>query len=143
MKDLDCDFYLLAGHKWIMGPEGATAVCIKEELISQIDPPVAGVGTQSSFNFAENTMEYRPGALRYEYGGRHLSLYFAVDSAIIDIIIAAITTISKKAEPLWRGLLSFGGGVKRNSSSRLLSIFNSFSAHAREIQIQIYQIKQL
>lgn len=82
MKDLDCDFYLLAGHKWIMGPEGATAVFIKEELISQMDPPFAGVGTQSSFNFAENTMEYRPGSLRYEYGGRHLSLYFAVDSAI-------------------------------------------------------------
>lgn len=82
MRDLDCDFYLLAGHKWIMGPEGATAVYIKEELIEKLDPPFAGVGTQSSFDFQNNTMEYRPGALRYEYGGRHLSLYFAVDSAV-------------------------------------------------------------
>lgn len=100
MRELDCDFYLLSGHKWIMGPEGATAVFIRENLIERMAPPFAGVGTQSSFDFIHNTLEYKPGALRYEYGGRHLSLYFAVDSAIRLIQEIGIENIYERSQQL-------------------------------------------
>ena len=82
VHDLGCDFYMLASHKWIMGPEGATAVYIKEELVGKMDPPFAGVGTEASFDLDNDTMVYKPGVAKYEYGGRHLSLYFGMDKAV-------------------------------------------------------------
>ena len=43
MRDLDCDFYSIAGQKWLLGPEGTGALYIRRELIPQVEPAhVAG-----------------------------------------------------------------------------------------------------
>ena len=38
MKDLDCDFYSIPGHKWLLGSEGTGALYIRKELIPQVEP---------------------------------------------------------------------------------------------------------
>ena len=43
MKDLDCDFYAIPGHKWLLGSEGAGALYIRNDRIPQVEPmKVAG-----------------------------------------------------------------------------------------------------
>ena len=43
VKDIDCDFYSIAGQKWLLGPEGTGALYIKKDMIPQIQPvKVAG-----------------------------------------------------------------------------------------------------
>ena len=38
MKDLDCDFYSIPGHKWLLGSEGTGALYIRKEMIPQVEP---------------------------------------------------------------------------------------------------------
>ena len=43
MMDLDCDFYAIPGHKWLLGSEGAGALYIRNDRIPQVEPmKVAG-----------------------------------------------------------------------------------------------------
>ena len=63
MQELDCDFYSIAGQKWLLGPEGTGALYIRRELIPQVAPvSVAGraaVKTGSPYEFQpiEDSME--------------------------------------------------------------------------------------
>ena len=38
MRDLDCDFYSIPAHKWLLGSEGAGALYIRKDLVSQVEP---------------------------------------------------------------------------------------------------------
>lgn len=82
VQALGCDFYLLSCHKWLCGPEGIAAVYIKKELIDQVKIPFGGVGMQSSFEFATNSLIPQPDARRFEYGGRHIPMYAAFSETI-------------------------------------------------------------
>lgn len=43
MHALDCDFYAMTGHKWIMGPDGMGGLYIRRSLIEALEPAnVAG-----------------------------------------------------------------------------------------------------
>ena len=44
VQAMDCDFYSIAGHKWLLGPDGMGALFIRKELLSEITPryPVHG-----------------------------------------------------------------------------------------------------
>ena len=38
LKDLDCDYYAITGHKWLLGPEGVGALFVKEDLVETLTP---------------------------------------------------------------------------------------------------------
>jgi len=38
MADLDCDFYSIAGQKWLLGPDGVGALYVRRDLIAQLEP---------------------------------------------------------------------------------------------------------
>ena len=82
VKELGCSFYLLSCHKWLCGPEGIAAVYIRKDRLEQARVPFGGVGMQSSFDFANNTIEMKPDARRFEYGGRHTPMYAAFSETI-------------------------------------------------------------
>ena len=43
VKDIGCDFYSIAGHKWLLGPDGSGALYMRKEMIPQVEPSkVAG-----------------------------------------------------------------------------------------------------
>ncbi len=43
MHAMDCDFYAMTGHKWIMGPDGIGALYIRRDLVEMVEPAsVAG-----------------------------------------------------------------------------------------------------
>ena len=57
VKDIDCDFYSIAGQKWLLGPEGTGALYIKKDMIPQIQPvKVAGRAVVSR----ETPYEFEP-----------------------------------------------------------------------------------
>ena len=57
MRELDCDFYSIAGQKWLLGPEGTGALYIRRELIPQVEP--AHVAGKASLP-AGNPYEFQP-----------------------------------------------------------------------------------
>jgi selenocysteine lyase/cysteine desulfurase len=38
MRDIDCDFYSIAGQKWLLGPQGVGALYIRRDLIPMVQP---------------------------------------------------------------------------------------------------------
>ncbi|MBI4202741.1 MAG: aminotransferase class V-fold PLP-dependent enzyme [Chloroflexi bacterium] len=44
MEALDCDFYAMPGHKWLLGPDGTGALYIRRELLPLVKPryPASG-----------------------------------------------------------------------------------------------------
>jgi L-cysteine/cystine lyase len=52
LRALDCDFYSIPGHKWLLGPDGVGALYIRKELIPQVDPmKVAGRAIEADAQF--------------------------------------------------------------------------------------------
>lgn len=75
VREIGCSFYLLSCHKWLCGPEGVAAVYIREDRIREARVPSGEVGMQDSFDIAEHTIQMKPDAGRFEYGGRHTPMY--------------------------------------------------------------------
>lgn len=59
MYDIGCDFYSIAGQKWLLGPEGTGALYIRKDMIPQVEPiKVAGRAVLSHddpYEFEPNT----------------------------------------------------------------------------------------
>ena len=55
--DLDCDFYAMPGHKWLLGPAGTGALYIKSELIRDVQPSKVAY---HAVEFLDYTGAYRP-----------------------------------------------------------------------------------
>lgn len=82
VKDIGCDFYILSCHKWLCGSEGVAAVYVRGDLIPELRVPFGGVGMQEAFDLANNTIELRKTARRFEYGGKHIPMYTAFSTTI-------------------------------------------------------------
>lgn len=82
VREIGCSFYLLSCHKWLCGPEGVAAVYIREDRIREARVPFGGVGMQDSFDVTEHTIQMKPDARRFEYGGRHTPMYAAFSESI-------------------------------------------------------------
>jgi len=50
MQAMDCDFYAIPGHKWLLGPDGTGALYIRKELIPSIKPRYPAHGAVEEFD---------------------------------------------------------------------------------------------
>jgi len=85
LEDLDPDFYISSGHKWLFGPKGSGFIFINNKIIDKIIPPFVGAYTDSKFDLNASLLEYRSTANREEYGTRNASLVHGFGAAI-DVI---------------------------------------------------------
>ncbi len=72
--ELECDYYSLCGHKWLLGPKGAGAVLIRQDLLETTPVSWTGAHSQTSHDNAGN-FEWHPSARRYEFGTRAQAVF--------------------------------------------------------------------
>ncbi len=66
---LDIDFLVTGTLKWLMGGPGLSFVYIREGLLSQLEPTIAGwFGHRDQFQFKTREFAFRPEATRVEMG---------------------------------------------------------------------------
>jgi len=67
------DFLAADAHKWMLGPCGAGVFYVKSDLQPRLNPPVYGWHNVRNPNFvAQDTIEYRSGAAKFEAGTHNL-----------------------------------------------------------------------
>jgi cysteine desulfurase / selenocysteine lyase len=67
------DFLAADAHKWLLGPCGAGVLFVKKDLQPKLNPPVYGWHNVRNPNFvAQDTIEFRHGAAKYEAGTHNL-----------------------------------------------------------------------
>ncbi|MDD1370847.1 aminotransferase class V-fold PLP-dependent enzyme, partial [Bacillus sp. MHSD17] len=67
VKDLDCDFLLTSGRKWLRGPEGSGILYVREELIQALTPIMIGWGS-TNWDYRNDDYSFVATAKRFEPG---------------------------------------------------------------------------
>lgn len=67
VKDLDCDFLLTCGRKWLRGPEGSGILYVRQELIQTLTPIMIGWGS-TNWDYRNNDYSFVTTAKRFEPG---------------------------------------------------------------------------
>lgn len=66
MPALECDFYAIPGHKWLLGPDGVGALFIRRDLIDELKPVKVAGGAAESYDFAGHFMPRRDSVRKFE-----------------------------------------------------------------------------
>lgn len=100
LTDMNPDFYISSGHKWLFGPKGTGVLFMNKKWISKLNPVFAGAYTDSKFDLNSLTMEYRDSVQREEYGTRNTAISLGLGSAIEFINTIGIENVAKRGREL-------------------------------------------
>jgi selenocysteine lyase/cysteine desulfurase len=69
LSELNIDFLAADGHKWMMGPEGAGLLFIREKNLDSLKPLMVGWGSlEGAHTFSTQSMSLKKNASRFEGG---------------------------------------------------------------------------
>lgn len=97
LSDLNPDFYVGNGHKWLFGPKGTGILYINERQINQSSPVFVGAFTDSHFNLKSLELEYLDKASRVEYGTRNTSLMLGLGAAVDFVSSIGVEAIAERS----------------------------------------------
>jgi selenocysteine lyase/cysteine desulfurase len=128
------DFLAADSHKWLLGPCGAGVFYVKRDLQEKLNPPVYGWHNVRSPNFvAQETIEYRKGAAKFEAGTHNLvgliGLLTAMELALEIGVDNIAAELARKRAWLVPALMAKGFSVlnpepKPENTSGIVSIFH-------------------
>lgn len=133
LEDMDCDFYVSTGHKWLLGGWGTGVLYIREDWINRLNVAWTGAyaGTWDTVN---DTLDFHEDARRFEFGGRHHALYNAMGKGI-DFVNAVGTDVIENrvmmlTERIKSAILEISGAELLSPESRFFSTgILTFSIH--------------
>src|ERR1700722_2863691 len=127
------DFLAADAHKWLLGPCGAGIFYVRRDVQEQLNPPIYGWHNVRSPNFvAQEKIEFRSGALKYEAGTQNLvglvGLIASMDLALeIGVENIAAELLRKRA---WlvpalqkKGFTVLNADAKMENASGIVSFF--------------------
>jgi selenocysteine lyase/cysteine desulfurase len=81
VKTLDCDFYAIAGYKWLLGPYPSAGLYIRSDWLDRLQVTWTGsrATKTASVTMDVHELNWVDGAKRFEYGGRT----FSYDTAMV------------------------------------------------------------
>jgi len=78
VKELNVDFLVTGGLKWMLGGMGIVFCYVRGDLISQLEPTITGwFANKNQFDFNRNEFEFRDDAARFEAGTPALAPIYA------------------------------------------------------------------
>jgi L-cysteine/cystine lyase len=81
VKALDCDFYVLSGHKYIMGPQGTGAFYVRQDRLEWLKPSWIGSHSQRDMDMV-GAMTLHDAAKRFEFGTRNMAIQAGFGKAL-------------------------------------------------------------
>ncbi|MFK7973139.1 MAG: aminotransferase class V-fold PLP-dependent enzyme [Bacteroidia bacterium] len=100
LTEINPDFYIGSGHKWLFGPKGTGILFMNKSAIKACSPVFVGAYTDKKFDLNTLAMEYRTCAHREEYGTRNTPIIVGLGSAIDFISTIGIENIEERGRAL-------------------------------------------
>jgi len=85
VREKGCDFLALPGHKWLLGPDGAGALCVGREHIERLEPLAVAHGANREYDYDGRFDEERASIHKFELT-THSGPVLAGLAAAIDFI---------------------------------------------------------
>ena len=63
------DFFIAAGHKWLLGPTGIGLLYVREEHLEKFEPVYVGYANEEKTDFTYHEYKLTSTAKRFEFGG--------------------------------------------------------------------------
>ncbi|MBI1185179.1 aminotransferase class V-fold PLP-dependent enzyme [bacterium] len=85
MQQMQPDFYISCGHKWMLGPKGTGFVYVPEKHFEILKPVFAGAYTDKGYDISVSPPTfngYAETAHRYDYGTQNAALHIGLDEAV-------------------------------------------------------------
>ena len=125
-QEIPIDYLAADGHKWMLGPEGAGLLFIRQKNLERLEPLMQGWGSlQMAGNFRTDNMLLKDNASRYEGGsanhvgqigfGESLDLLLNLGCNLANNPISA--AVLDNALSIQEGLKSIGAKVFRSQSN--------------------------
>ena len=74
LREIDCDFYVCTGHKWLLSGWGVGMLYVRKDWVSKLK--VSWTGAHAAvWDKDSDTLDFADTAQRFEFGGRHEPLY--------------------------------------------------------------------
>ena len=114
------DFLAADGHKWLLGPEGAGVLMIREQHLSSLAcVPVGWNSVRAAHHFSHAAFDIRPSASRYEIGSQTMVGMAALRASLKLFAqvreVHGVNAISERvlmlSDRLTEGLLAIGASV--------------------------------
>lgn len=97
VREIDCDFYALPGHKWLLGPDGVGALYIRKNLISELQPRKVSGSSAKTFD-RDGAMEPKTDEItKFELTTTSIPLFAGMVTAIEFLQEIGLTTTEKRA----------------------------------------------
>ena len=84
VTDMNCDFFVSNGHKWLCGPKGTGILYVRLDRLDSLAIRAVGAGTFEDFNWSGEDFRLRlkPDARRFEFGTRNQAALAGLHAAI-------------------------------------------------------------
>ena len=104
---VDVDFLVTGTLKWLMGGPGLAFVYIREGLISQLQPIIAGwFGHREQFQFKTREFDFRPEATRVEMGTPAVAAIYAANGGLDIVQEISVEQICERTRYLTNDLIA-------------------------------------
>ncbi len=143
VRDIAIDFLAADGHKWMLGPEGAGFMFIRQNHLDWLNPIMMGWGSvQQAHDFAPQQAELKNEASRYEGGSANMIGLLGL-SASLQVLLEAgchqassgfANTILDTSQYLETKLKQLGATVFRTSNPNRQSGIVSFEINGHDSQ---------
>ncbi|MEM6691331.1 MAG: aminotransferase class V-fold PLP-dependent enzyme [Planctomycetota bacterium] len=135
------DFLAADGHKWLLGPEGAGILFVRQKHIDLLRPPALGwASVKASHNYSDPVMELKDDAGRFESGSANMPGIAAL-AASLEMFAAVgrnygADSVSRRildlCEQLDDRLKSLGAKTRRDASQMHQSGIVSFEIPGKD-----------
>ena len=103
----DIDILVTGSLKWLMGGPGLAFVYIREGLIPQLEPTIAGwFGHRDQFQFKTREFEFRPDAARVEMGTPAAAAVYAANGGLDIVQEISVERICERTRYLTNDLIA-------------------------------------
>ena len=99
LREVDADFYLATGRKWLLGGWGAAMMYVRKEWIAKLKVSATGLWA-GTWDHQTDELRFFDTAHRFEYGDRHMPVYNGMAKGIEFVASVGLANVETRVKEL-------------------------------------------